>query len=59
MQEGEIMDKGKLRARADGYIDGLLARPCNRLIYPPLDRFAYLAGYADGEKCRPDKEMQT
>lgn len=52
------MDKGKLRARADGYIDGLLARPCNRLIYPPLDRFAYLAGYADGEKCRPDKELQ-
>ena len=50
--------KGKLQARADGYIDGLLARQCNRLFYPPFDRFAYLAGYADGEKCRPDKGLQ-
>jgi len=25
----------------------------------PFDRFAYLAGYADGEKCRPDKEIKT
>ena len=50
---------GALRARADGYIDGLLDRPERALAYPPDDRFAYRAGYADGEKCRPDKEMQT
>lgn len=54
----KMLVKSKLEARADGYIDGLLARPSNRLFYPPFDRFAYLAGYADGEKCRPDKEIK-
>lgn len=40
----KMLVKSKLEARADGYIDGLLARPSNRLLYPPFDRFAYLAG---------------
>jgi len=45
----KMLVKSKLEARANGYIDGLLARPSNRLLYPPFDRFVYLAGYADGE----------
>jgi len=57
MQEGYSMN-GALRARAEGYIDGLLDRPERALAYPPFDRFAYRAGYADGTKCRPDKELK-
>jgi len=53
MQEGFDMS-GALRARAEGYIDGLLDRPERALAYPPFHRFAYRAGYADGAKCRPD-----
>lgn len=54
----KMLVKGRLRARADGYIDGLLDRPERALAYPPDDRFAYRAGYADGTKCRPDKELR-
>ena len=44
----------RARARADGYLDGLYGVLPRREMQPPLERFAYDAGYADGEKARKE-----
>lgn len=40
------------RVRAEGYVDGLRGRPSRRLAQLPNDRFAYEAGFKDGEYAR-------
>ena len=40
----------RIEARAAGYKDALKSSKNLRLLHPPLERFAYDAGYKDGIK---------
>jgi hypothetical protein len=45
---------GRGRARGSGYLDGLYGIESRRLAEHPDYRFAYKAGYSDGERARSD-----
>jgi hypothetical protein len=45
---------GRGRARGSGYLDGLYGIESRRLAEHPDYRFAYEAGYRDGERARAD-----
>lgn len=51
---GASSKSAQLRYRSQGYADALAGRPSKALLFHPGDRFAYRAGYADGERLKEE-----